>query len=56
MGWTILFTILAAVLFSFAKIERDRSGAVRTPQGYGFAAVAAVAVILWLVQILGSFC
>ncbi len=56
MGWTLLVTVIAAVLYYLAKKKRDETGAVRTPEGYAFAVFAVLAVILWLGQILGSFC
>ena len=56
MFWTILTTILAGVFFYLAKAKRDASGSVRTPQAYAFVIFAAAAVLLWIIQILGSLC
>ena len=54
MGWTLLITAIAAVLFYLAKKKREETGAVRTPEGYAFAFFAVLAIILWLGQILGG--
>ncbi len=52
---TLIFTIIAVIAFFKAKEERDRTGAVRTPQTAIFTIAAVAAFILWMSELIGRF-